>query len=146
MQAITDLIPSNATIQNKLATMADIGGGGGSGGSGGSYYIVGQEVDTGNIYKDGSTEKPIYRRVVNVSSVTQGSDVDVNVSFAGVTRFINITGSYNLNGIRHGIGYYNQSGSFVGVQAEVRMSLIRFSVRGSGLTFTDVSLIIEYIK
>ena len=146
VQAITDLIPSNATIQNKLATMADIGGGGGSGGSGGSYYIVGQEVDTGNIYKDGSTEKPIYRRVVNVSSVTQGSDVDVNVSFAGVTRFINITGSYNLNGIRHGIGYYNQSGSFVGVQAEVRMSLIRFSVRGSGLTFTDVSLIIEYIK
>ena len=145
VQAINDLIPSNATTQNKLATMADIGGGGGGGG-GGSYYTVGQEVDTGNIYKDGSTEKPIYRRVVNVSSVTQGSDVDVNVSFAGVTRFLNITGSYNLNGIRHGIGYYSQNGSFVGVQAEVRMSLIRFSVRGSGLTFTDVTLIIEYIK
>jgi len=145
IQAITDLIPSNASKQNKLATMADIGGGGGSGGSGGSYYTVGKEVDTGNIYKDGTTEKPIYRRVVNVSSVTQGSDVDVNVSFAGATRFINITGSYNLNGVRHGLGYYNQSGT-KGVQAEVRMSLVRFSVMGSGLTFTDVSLIIEYIK
>ena len=144
VQSITDLIPSNASKQNKLATMADIGGGGGGGG--GSYYTVGQEVDTGNIYKDGSTEKPIYRRVVNVSSVTQGSDVDVNVSFAGATRFINITGSYNLNGVRHGIGYYNLNSSFVGVQAEVRMSLVRFSVRGSGLTFTDVTLIIEYIK
>ena len=143
VQSITNLIPSNASTQNKLATMADIGGGGGGGG--GSYYTVGKEVDTGNIYKDGSTEKPIYRRVVNVSSVTQGSDVDVNVSFAGVTRFINITGSYNLNGVRHGIGYYNQSGT-KGVQAEVRMSLVRFSVMGSGLTFTDVSLIIEYIK
>ena len=144
VQAITDLIPSNATKQNKLATMADIGGGGGGGG-GGSYYTVGQEVDTGNIYKDGTTEKPIYRRVVNLSSVTQGSDVDVNVSFAGATRFINITGSYNLNGVRHGMGYYNQSGT-KGVQAEVRMSLVRFSVMGSGLTFTDVTLIIEYIK
>ena len=144
VQAINNLIPSNASTQNKLATMADIGGGGGGGG-GGSYYTVGQEVDTGNIYKDGSTEKPIYRRVVNVSSVTQGSDVDVNVSFAGATRFINITGSYNLNGVRHGIGYYNQSGT-KGVQAEVRMSLVRFSVMGSGLTFTDVTLIIEYIK
>ena len=143
VQTITDLIPSNASKQNKLATMADIGGGGGGGG--GSYYTVGQEVDTGNIYKDGSTEKKIYRRVVNVSSVTQGSDVDVNVSFAGATRFINITGSYNLNGIRHGIGYYNQSGT-KGVQAEVRMSLVRFSVMGAGLTFTDVTLIIEYIK
>ena len=143
VQAITDLIPSNASTQNKLATMADIGGSGG--GSGGSYYTVGQEVDTGNIYKDGTTEKPIYRRVVNVSSVTQGSDVDVNVSFAGVTRFINITGSYNLNGVRHGIGYYNQSGT-KGVQAEVRASLVRFSVMGQGLTFTDVTLIIEYIK
>ena len=144
VQAINDLIPSNASSQNKLATMADIGGGGGGGG-GGSYYTVGYEVDTGNIYKDGTTEKPIYRRVVNVSSVTQGNDVDVNVSFAGVTRFINITGSYNLNGIRHGMGYYNQSGT-KGVQAEVRMSLVRFSVMGSGLTFTDVTLIIEYIK
>ena len=144
VQAINNLIPSNASTQNKLATMADIGGGGGGGG-GGSYYTVGQEVDTGNIYKDGSTEKPIYRRVVNLSSVTQGSDVDVNVSFAGATRFINITGSYNLNGVRHGIGYYNQSGT-KGVQAEVRMSLVRFSVMGSGLTFTDVTLIIEYIK
>ena len=143
MQAINDLIPSNATKQNKLATMADVGGGGGGGG--GSYYTVGQEVDTGNIYKDGSTEKHIYRRVVNLSSVTQGSDVDVNVSFAGATRFISITGSYNLNGVRHGMGYYNQSGT-KGVQAEVRMSLVRFSVMGSGLTFTDVSLIIEYIK
>ena len=144
VQAITDLIPSNASKQNKLATMADIGGGGGGGG-GGSYYTVGQEVDTGNIYKDGSTEKPIYRRVVNVSSVLQGSNVDVNVSFAGVTRFINITGSYNLNGVRHGIGYYYENGS-KGVQAEVRMSLVRFSAMGSGLTFKDVSLIIEYIK
>ena len=144
VQNITDLIPSNASKQNKLATMADIGGGGGGGG-GGSYYTVGQEVDTGNIYKDGSTEKPIYRRVVNISSVTQGSDVDVNVYFAGATRFINITGSYNLNGVRHGMGYYNQNGT-KGVQAEVRMSLVRFSVMGSGLTFTDVSLIIEYIK
>ena len=143
VQAINNLIPSNASSKNKLATMADIGGGGG--GSGGSYYTVGQEVNTGNIYKDGSTEKPIYRRVVTVSSVTQGSDVDVNVSFAGATRFINITGSYNLNGVRHGIGYYNEGGT-KGVQAQVRMSLVRFSVMGSGLTFTDVTLIIEYIK
>ena len=140
VQAINNLIPSNASTQNKLATMADIGGGGG-----GSYYKVGYEVDTGNIYKDGSTEKPIYRRVVNVSSVANGSDVDVNVSFAGVTRFINITGSYNLNGIRHGLGYYYEGG-YKGVQAEVRMSLIRFKAQGSGLTFTDVTLIIEYIK
>ena len=144
VQAITGLIPSNASTQNKLATMADIGGGGGGGG--GSYYTVGYEVDTGNIYKDGSTEKPIYRRVINVSSVSQGNDVDIGLSFAGVTRFINITGSYNLDGIRHGIGYYSQSGSLVGVQAEVRMSLVRFSARGSGLTFKDVTLIIEYIK
>ena len=144
VQAINDLIPSNASKQNKLATMADIGGGGGGGG-GGSYYTVGQEVDTGNIYKDGTTEKPIYRRVVNVSSVTQGSDVDVNVSFAGATRFINITGSYNLNGIRHCLGYYYEGG-YKGVQAQVRMSQVRFIVQGSGLTFTDVTLIIEYIK
>ena len=144
VQAINDLIPSNASTQNKLATMADIGGGGGGGG-GGSYYTVGQEVDTGNIYKDGSTEKPIYRRVVNVSSVSYGNDVDVNISFAGVSRFINIMGSYNLNGIRHGIGYYYENG-YKGVQAQVRMSLVRFSVMGSGLTFTDVTLIIEYIK
>ena len=123
--------------------MADIGGGGGGGG--GSYYTVGQEVDTGNIYKDGTTEKPIYRRVVNVSSVTHGSDVDVNVSFGGATRFINITGSYNLNGVRHGMGYYYEGG-YKGVQAQVRMSLVRFIVQGSGLTFTDVTLIIEYIK
>ena len=143
VQAINDLIPSNASSQNKLATIADIGGGGGGGG--GSYYTVGKEVDTGNIYKDGTTEKPIYRRVVNVSSVTHGSDVDVNVSFAGATRFINITGSYNLNGVRHGIGYYYEGGTR-GVQAQVRMSLVRFSVMGSGLTFTDVTLIIEYIK
>ena len=142
VQAITVLIPSNASTQNKLATMADVGGGGGGGGS---YYTVGQEVDTGNIYKDGSTEKPIYRRVINVPSVTQGADLDVNVSFAGVTRFINITGSYNLNGARHGMGYYNQSGT-KGVQAEVKMTLVRFSVMGSGLTFKDVTLIIEYIK
>ena len=144
VQAINNLIPSNASSQNKLATMADIGGGGGGGG-GGSYYTVGQVVDTGNIYKDGTTEKPIYRRVINVSTVAQGSEVDVNVSFAGATRFLNITGSYNLNGIRHGIGYYNQNGT-KGVQAEVRMSLVRFSAMGSGLTFTDVTLIIEYIK
>ena len=123
--------------------MADISGGGGGGG--GSYYTVGKEVDTGNIYKDGTTEKPIYRTVVNVSSVTEGSQVDVNVSFAGATRFINITGSYNLNGVRHGLGYYYQNGT-KGVQAEVRMSTVRFSVMGSGLTFKDVTLIIEYIK
>ena len=144
VQAINDLIPANASKQNKLATMADIGGGGGGGG-GGSYYTVGEEVDTGNIYKDGTTEKPIYRRVVNVSSVSHGNDVDVNISFAGVTRFINITGSYNLNGIRHGMGYYYEGG-YRGVQAQVRMSLVRFTVQGSGLTFTDVTLIIEYIK
>ena len=141
VQAITELIPSNASKQNKLATMADIGGGGG----GGSYYTVGQEVDTGNIYKDGTTEKHIYRRVINVSSVTQGTDVDVIVSFAGVTRFINITGSYNINGIRHCLGYYYEGG-FVGIQAQVRMSLVRIIARGTGLTFTDVTLIIEYIK
>ena len=123
--------------------MADIGGGGGGGG--GSYYTVGQEVDTGNVYKDGSTEKPIYRRVINVSSVSQGNDVDTSLYFDGATRFINITGSYNLNGIRHGLGYYYQGGT-KGVQAEVRMSLVRFSAMGSGLTFTDVTLIIEYIK
>ena len=145
VQAINNLIPPNASSQNKLATMEDIGGGGGGGGGGGNYYTVGQEVDTGNIYKDGTTEKPIYRKVINVSSVTQGTDVDVNVSFVGATRFINITGSYNLNGVRHGMGYYNQSGT-KGVQAEVRMSLVRFSVMGSGLTFKDVTLIIEYIK
>ena len=143
VQSITDLIPSNATKQNKLATMADIGGGGGGGG--GSYYTVEQEVDTGNIYKDGSTEKPIYRKVINLSSITQGTDVDVNVSFTGATRFLNITGSYNLNGARHGMGYFNQSGT-KGVQAEVRMSFVRFSVMGAGLTFKDVTLIIEYIK
>ena len=143
VQAINDLIPSNASTQNKLATMADIGGGGGGGG--GSYYTVGQEVDTGNVYKDGSTEKPIYRRVINVSSVSQGNDVDTSLYFDGATRFINITGSYNLNGIRHGLGYYYQGGT-KGVQAEVRMSLVRFSAMGSGLTFTDVTLIIEYIK
>ena len=145
VQSITDLIPSNASKQNKLATMADIGGGGGGGGGGGSYYTVGKEVDTGNIYKDGSTEKPIYRRVINLSSVTQDTNVDVNVSFAGATRFLNITGSYNLNGVRQGIGYYYQGGH-KGVQAEVRMSSVRFIAMGSGLTFTDVSLIIEYIK
>lgn len=143
VQAITDLIPSNASKQNKLATMADIGGGGGGGG--GSYYTVGHEVDTGNIYKDGTTEKHIYRMVINVSKVPYGSDVDVNLYFAGVTRFINITGSYNLDGIRHGLGYYYENGTR-GVQAEVRMSLVRFSAMGSGLTFTDVTLIIEYIK
>ena len=146
VQAINTLIPDNASAQNKLATMADIGGGSGGGGSGGgSYYTVGQEVDTGNIYKDGSTEKKIYRRVVNVSSVSQGNDIDVNLYFGGVTRFINITGSYNLDGIRHGIGYYYESGNR-GVQAQVRMSLVRFSAMGSGLTFKDVTLIIEYIK
>ena len=143
VQAINDLIPSNASTQNKLATMADIGGGGGGGG--GSYYTVGQEVDTGNIYKDGSTEKKIYRRVINVSSITPGTDVDVNVSFAGATRFINITGSYNINGIRYGMGYYYDGGN-MGVQPQVRMSLVRFVAKGSGLTFKDVTLIIEYIK
>ena len=143
VQAITDLIPSNASTQNKLATMADIGGGGGGGGS---YYTVGAEVDTGNIYKDGSTEKPIYRKVINLSSVTQGSPVDVQTSFTGATRFINIAGSYNLNGVRHSLGCYFEGSGYRGVQAEVRMSLVRFAVLGTGLTFTDISLIIEYIK
>ena len=144
LQAINNLIPSNASSQNKLATMADIGGSGGGGG-GGSYYTVGQEVDTGNVYKDGSTEKPIYRTVINVSSVTHDSDVDINRSFAGATRFINITGSYNLNGARHGLGYYYAGGT-KGVQAEVSLSRVRISVMGSGLTFKDITIIIEYIK
>ena len=142
VQAITDLIPSNASTQNKLATMADVGGGSG----GGSYYTVGQEVDTGNIYKNGNTEKPIYRKVIELSSVTQGSPVDIQTSFTGATKFLNISGSYNLSGIRHCLGYYYEGNGYRGVQAEVRMSLVRVSVLGTGLTFTDVSLIIEYIK
>ena len=142
LQAINNLIPSNATSENKLATMADIGGGGG----GGSYYTVGQEVDTGNIYKEGSREKPIYRKVLNVATISSGGNVDVSTSFTGATRFINITGSYNQNGIRHCLGYYFEGSGYKGVQAEVRMSMVRFSVLGAGLTFTDVSLIIEYIK
>ena len=143
VQSITNLIPSNASSENKLATMADIGGGGGSGGS---YYTVGQEVDTGNIYKNGSSEKPIYRKVLNVASISSGGTVDISTSFTGATKFINITGSYNLNNIRHCLGYYHDGTSYKGVQAEVRMSMVRFSVLGAGLTFTDVSLIIEYIK
>ena len=144
VQAITDLIPSNASTQNKLATMADIGGGGGV--DGGSYYTVGQEVDTGNIYKNGSTEKPIYRKVIEIASVTNGSNVDVNTSFTGVTRFLGITGSYNLNNIRHCLGYYHEGNGYRGVQAEVRTSMVRVSAMGSGLTFKDISLIFEYIK
>ena len=124
--------------------MADIGGG--SGGGGGSYYTVEQEVDTGNIYKEGSREKPIYRKVLYLDSISSGGTVDISTSFTGATRFVNITGSYNLNNIRHCFGYYHDGVSFKGVQAEVRMSMVRFSVLGSGLTFTDVSLIIEYIK
>ena len=142
VQAITDLIPYNASSQNKLATMADVGGGGG----GGSHYTVGEEVDTGNIYKKGNTEKPIYRKVIELSTITTGSNVDVTTSFTGATRFINITGSFNLNNIRHCFGYYYEGNGYKGVQAEVRASMIRFSALGSGLTFTDVSLIIEYIK
>ena len=134
------MIPSNASSQNKLATMADVGGGGGS------YYTIGAEVDTGNIYKNGNTEKPIYRKVIELSSVTTGSNVDVTTSFTGATRFINITGSFNLNNIRHCFGYYYEGNGYKGVQAEVRASMVRFSALGSGLTFTDVSLIIEYIK
>ena len=144
VQAITNLIPSNASAENKLATIADISGG--SGGGGGSYYTVGQEVDTGNIYKEGSREKPIYRKVLNVSSISSGGDVDISTSFTGATKFINITGSYNLNGVRRCLGYYFDGSGYKGVQAEVRMSMVRFSVLGGGLTFTDVSLIIEYIK
>ena len=143
VQNITDLIPSNASTQNKLATMADIGGGGGGGGS---YYTVGQEVDTGNIYKNGNTEKPIYRKVVELSSVTSGSNVDVTTSFTGATRFLSITGSFNLNNIHRCLGYYYEGNGYKGVQAEVRASMVRVSALGSGLTFTDVSLIIEYIK
>ena len=122
--------------------MADVGGGGG----GGSHYTVGEEVDTGNIYKKGNTEKPIYRKVIELSTITTGSNVDVTTSFTGATRFINITGSFNLNNIRHCFGYYYEGNGYKGVQAEVRASMIRFSALGSGLTFTDVSLIIEYIK
>ena len=143
VQNITDLIPSNASSQNKLATMADIGGGGGGGGS---YYTVGQEVDTGNIYKNGNTEKPIYRKVVELSSVTSGSNVDVTTSFTGATRFLSITGSFNLNNIHRCLGYYYEGNGYKGVQAEVRASMVRVSALGSGLTFTDISLIIEYIK
>ena len=124
--------------------MADIGGG--SGGGGGSYYTVGQEVDTGNIFKNGSSEKPIYRKVLNVDKISSGGNVDVSTSFVGATKFINITGSYNQNGARHCLGYYFDGSGYKGVQADVRMSMVRFSVLGSGLTFTDVSLIIEYIK
>ena len=123
--------------------MADVGGGGGGGGS---YYTVQQEVDTGNIYKNNSTEKPIYRKVIEISSVTNGSDVDVNTSFTGVTRFLSITGSYNINNIRHSLGYYHEGSGYKGVQAEVRASLVRVSAMGSGLTFKDISLIFEYIK
>ena len=141
VQEITDLIPTNASTQNKLATMSDIGGGGG----GGSYYIVGQEVDTGNIYKKGSTEKPIYRKIIELSEITVGSVVDIQSSFTGATKFLNITGSFNLNGTRRCLGYYIESGN-KGVQAGVSMSNIRFTALGNGLTFTDISLIIEYIK
>ena len=144
LQSINNLIPSNASTENKLATMADIGGG--SGGGGGSYYTVGQEVDTGNIFKNGSSEKPIYRKVLNVDKISSGGNVDVSTSFVGATKFINITGSYNQNGARHCLGYYFDGSGYKGVQADVRMSMVRFSVLGSGLTFTDVSLIIEYIK
>ena len=121
--------------------MSDIGGGGG----GGSYYIVGQEVDTGNIYKKGSTEKPIYRKIIELSEITVGSVVDIQSSFTGATKFLNITGSFNLNGTRRCLGYYIESGN-KGVQAGVSMSNIRFTALGNGLTFTDISLIIEYIK
>ena len=123
--------------------MADVGGGSGGGGS---YYTVGQEVDTGNIYKNGSTEKPIYRKVIEVSSVTSGNDVDVNTSFTGVTRFLSIIGSYNLNNMRHCLGYYHEGNGYKGVQAEVRPSMVRVSAMGTGLTFKDISLIFEYIK
>ena len=143
IQSINNLIPSNASTENKLATMADIGGGGVGGGS---YYTVGQEVDTGNIYKNNSREKPIYRKVLDVASISSGGNVDISTSFTGATKFINITGSYNLNGIRHCLGYYFDGSGYKGVQAEVRMSMVRLSVLGSGLTFSDVSLIIEYIK
>ena len=142
LQNITDLIPSNASTQNKLATMADIGGGGG----GGSYYTVGQEVDTGNIYKNGSTEKPIYRKVIEISSVTSGNNVDVNTSFTGVTRFLSIIGSYSISNIRHCLGYYHEGNGYRGVQAEVRASMVRVTAMGSNLTFKDISLIFEYIK
>ena len=142
VQEITDLIPSNASSQNKLATMADIGGGSGVG----SYYTVGEEVDTGNIYKNGSTEKPIYRKVLELSSVTSGSNVDINTSFTDATRFLSITGSFNLSNIRRCLVYYYDTNGYKGVQAEVRASMVRVSALGSGLTFTDISLIIEYIK
>ena len=122
--------------------MADIGGGGGGGGS---YYTVGQEVDTGNIYKKGSTEKPIYRKMIELSDITTGETVDIQSSFTGATKFLSITGSYNLNGTHRCLGYYNDSGN-KGVQAGVSLSSIRFSAIGSGLTFTDICLIIEYIK
>ena len=137
------MIPSNASSQNKLATMADIGGG--SGGGGGSYYTVGEEVDTGNIYKNGSTEKHIYRKMIELSDITTGEVVDIPTSFTSATKFLSIIGSHNLNGTHRSLGYYNESGG-KGVQASVTLSNIRFTALGSGLTFTDISLIIEYIK
>ena len=143
LQSITDLIPTNASTQNKLATMEDIGGGGGGGGV--SYYTVGQEEDTGNIYKNGSTEKPIYRQVIELTDITTGETVDIPSSFTGATRFISITGSFNVNGTHRCLGYYNESGN-KGVQAGVGINNIRFTAMGSGLTFTDITLIIEYIK
>ena len=141
VQAINNLIPSNASSENKLATISDISGGGG----GGSYYTVGQEVDTGNIYKKGSTEKPIYRKMVEVSDITTGEVVDIQTSFTGATKFLNITGSYNLNGTYRCLGHYYDSGN-KGVQANISISSIRLSALGNGLTFTDINLIIEYIK
>ena len=142
VQAISDLIPTNASTQNKLATMSDISGGGGSGGS---YYTVGEEVDTGNIYKNGSTEKHIYRKMIELSDITTGETVDIPTSFTNETKFLSIIGSHNLNGAHRSLGYYNESGG-KGVQASVTSSNIRFTALGSGLTFTDITLIIEYIK
>ena len=142
VQAITDLIPTNASSQNKLATMEDISGGGGGGGS---YYTVGEEVDTGNIYKNGSTEKHIYRKMIELSDITTGETVDIPTSFTSETKFLSIIGSHNLNGAHRSLGYYNESGG-KGVQASVTSSNIRFTALGSGLTFTDITLIIEYIK
>ena len=142
VQAITDLIPSNASSQNKLATLADIGSGGGGGGS---YYTVGEEVDTGNIYKNGSTEKHIYRKMIELSDITTGDVVDIPTSFTSATKFLSIIGSHNLNGTHRSLGYYNENGG-KGVQASITLSNIRFTALGSGLTFTDITLIIEYIK
>ena len=83
--------------------------------------------------------------MVEVSDITTGEVVDIQTSFTGATKFLNITGSYNLNGTYRCLGHYYDSGN-KGVQANISISSIRLSALGNGLTFTDINLIIEYIK